>query len=119
MRVGKRAECKERQHPLLQYGHADKNVLIKKWRLENWAYSLAQGSDQVSSAGVRASGTGRVVAEAWGAVAAWFGLVRGRRGGDHAQSAGACPQRVRLPCNAGDGSEHSYYEAGARRLQRR
>ena len=77
---------------MLQYGHADKNVLIKKLRLENRAYSRAQGSDQVSSAGVRASGTRRVVVEAWGAVAAWAGLVRGegvitRR----AQSAGACP----------------------------
>ena len=44
--------------------------------LESWAYSLAQGSDQVSSEGVRASGTRRVVVEAWGGVAAWFGLVR-------------------------------------------
>ena len=33
--------------------------------------------DRVSSAGIRASGTRRVVVETWGAVAAWFALVQG------------------------------------------
>ena len=88
---GKRAEYKERRHPL-QYGPADKNVPIKKFRRESWTHSPAHGSDQVSCAGdVRASGNRRAVVEVWGTVATWFGLVRGGVITRRAQSAGACP----------------------------
>ena len=88
---GKRAEYKERRHPL-QYGPADKNVPIKKFRRESWTHSPAHGSDQVSCAGdVRASGTRRAVVEVWGTAATWFGLVRGGVITRRAQSAGACP----------------------------